>query len=520
MKKKLFSLALALALCWGLTVPVFASNLKESYETFHIMVPYYTVKKGTTDFAGVVYSSYWGLKDKSGNTVIEPVYANLTLSDNALIATKKVGSYYADGIIDIYENVLLQFQYSRIRQIRGTEYFEVDDSKTFLRGIVNSEYTMVVPPQYSKVGILSEQDGYFCVSDTHNSEVSEESRCFEGIGSTGLKWGVCDRSGKLIIPCKYKDLRYLGDNMFAVQDDTGYCGVLNAHNNQVLPFSYEYIAGYAQGAFIVVEFTSQEIKENYRKYGGIPWQGDEHFLCGLVNIHGDILFPMIYDRIILNADGTGKVGTWNGQYTQSAAFGGSSAPQWKSLDYEPFDIKTLVPIPSGLSNTFTDVRPTDYFADAVLWAVEKNITSGTSKTTFSPDATCSKVQILTFLWHANGSPEPTAANTFTDITPADYFYKAALWAAEKGLVSGSTFGANTDCTRAMTVEYMWKAAGSPAPAGKADFDDVPANADYAQAVAWAVEKNITSGTGDGTFSPAATCTRGQIVTFLYRAMGK
>lgn len=90
MKKKLFSLALALALCWGLAVPVFASNLKESYETFHIMVPYYTVKKGTTDFAGVAYSSYWGLKDKSGNTVIEPVYADLTLVDNALIATKKL----------------------------------------------------------------------------------------------------------------------------------------------------------------------------------------------------------------------------------------------------------------------------------------------------------------------------------------------------------------------------------------------------------------------------------------------
>ncbi|WP_251318308.1 S-layer homology domain-containing protein [Flintibacter muris] len=171
-------------------------------------------------------------------------------------------------------------------------------------------------------------------------------------------------------------------------------------------------------------------------------------------------------------------------------------------------------------NSFIDIKASDYFADAVQWAVEQDITSGTSKTTFSPNATCSKAQILTFLWRANGSPEPTAATPFTDVKTADYFYKAALWAAEKGLVSGSTFGANTDCTRAMTVEYMWKAAGSPAPAGKADFDDVPANADYAQAVAWAVENEITSGTGGGNFSPTATCTRGQIVTFLYRAMGK
>ena len=95
-----------------------------------------------------------------------------------------------------------------------------------------------------------------------------------------------------------------------------------------------------------------------------------------------------------------------------------------------------------------------------------------------------------------------------------------MWAAEKGLVSGSTFGANTDRTHAMTMEYMWKAAGSPAISSKASFTDVPANADYAQAVAWALENKITSGTGSGNFSPAATCTRGQIVTFLHRAMGK
>lgn len=176
------------------------------------------------------------------------------------------------------------------------------------------------------------------------------------------------------------------------------------------------------------------------------------------------------------------------------------------------------PMPSAVS--FTDVAPTAYYAEAVKWAVEKNITSGTSANTFSPNATCNRAQILTFLWRANGSPELSAANPFTDIKTSDYFYKAALWAVEKGMVSGSTFGANTDCTRAMTVEYMWKAAGSPATADKANFNDVPANANYAQAVAWAVEQKITSGTGKNTFSPSSTCTRGQIVTFLYRALGQ
>ena len=168
---------------------------------------------------------------------------------------------------------------------------------------------------------------------------------------------------------------------------------------------------------------------------------------------------------------------------------------------------------------FIDVKSTDYFANAVQWAVEKNITSGTSKTTFSPDATCNRAQILSFLWRASGSPEPTAANPFSDITSTDYFYKAALWAAEKGMVSGSSFGASTPCTRASTMEYMWKAAGSPAVSYNGKFDDVSTSADYAQAVAWAVENKITAGTSKTTFGPDSTCTRGQIVTFLHRAMG-
>ena len=111
-------------------------------------------------------------------------------------------------------------------------------------------------------------------------------------------------------------------------------------------------------------------------------------------------------------------------------------------------------------------------------------------------------------------------DTISDAERSAYFYKMALWATEKGLVSTSIFGANTDCTRAMTMEYMWKAAESPVLAGKADFTDVPANSNYAQAVAWAVENKVTSGTGGSSFSPAATCTHGQIVAFLYRAMGK
>lgn len=306
---------------------------------------------------------------------------------------------------------------------------------------------------------------------------------------------------------------------------------------------------------------------------------------------------------------------------------------------------------SAPSGGFTDVNPSDYYADAVKWAVDRKITSGTSATTFSPKKTCSVAEILTFLWNANGQPEPTGRNPFSDISTGDYFYKAAVWAAGKGLVSGNKLNPNAPCTRAMVMEYLWKLAGSPASKGESykpltltktwdgnvctvtfdaasvkkstvklcddqfdadgvshnimdnedsllitvptgstvkidnpdagtpwgtdalegkwhysdnagvyhsdpgvsseilssdeklrpnavylfsmkgtlyhlmeasassSFSDVPVSAAYAQAVTWAVENGITAGTSDTTFSPNNTCTRGEIVTFLHRAMG-
>ncbi|WP_298033092.1 S-layer homology domain-containing protein [uncultured Dysosmobacter sp.] len=194
------------------------------------------------------------------------------------------------------------------------------------------------------------------------------------------------------------------------------------------------------------------------------------------------------------------------QYTVGASVPDLTAP----------DIQPTTPTPT---EGFTDVPASAYYAEAVDWAVENNITAGTSATTFSPDRTCTTAQILTFLWRAKGSPEPKAGDSFSDISSSDYFYKAALWAKEKGLVSGDTFNGDTPCTRSATVTYLWKLAGRPAASGSA-FTDVPAGADYAQAVAWAVKNGVTSGTSQTTFSPDTTCTRGQIVTFLYRDMVK
>ncbi|MCI9157234.1 MAG: hypothetical protein HFF44_09920 [Lawsonibacter sp.] len=276
---------------------------------------------------------------------------------------------------------------------------------------------------------------------------------------------------------------------------------------------------------------------------------------------------------------------------------------------------------------FTDVKKSDYFADPVLWATLNKITAGTSATTFSPNENCTVAQILSFLYRAYNSPKVSGSNPFSDVKSSDYYYNAALWAYGKGMVTGSTFGGDRPCTRAMAVTYMWQAAGGAWSASgefkvsksviygyngnggdvvipdgitkivdgfygerltsltipvsvtevgvtafgynqnltdvyyegsktqwdaiKVDentggdwafgdtkptihynskmpeqkpvntgFTDVSSTADYAQAVKWAVDKGVTAGTSDTTFSPDSVCTRGQIVTFLHRALAK
>lgn len=180
----------------------------------------------------------------------------------------------------------------------------------------------------------------------------------------------------------------------------------------------------------------------------------------------------------------------------------------------------VTPPPTGNSG-FTDVAADAYYYEPVQWAVEKNITSGTTDTTFSPDNTCTTAQILTFLWRTKGSPEPTSTeNPFTDVQESDYYYKAALWAKENNVLPlpfNPAFQGDTPCTRGMSMLYIWRAAGFFAAEKSSNFTDVPATTLYAPAVDWAVENGITYGTSDTTFSPDNTCTRAQIMTFLYRA---
>ena len=213
----------------------------------------------------------------------------------------------------------------------------------------------------------------------------------------------------------------------------------------------------------------------------------------------------------------GRGSTWGETVSfvdRGETFYSHSAYQWHAakcgLSYGSFA--------SQFGTFFRDVADDAYYYDAVIWAVDQGITNGTSAAAFSPNQTCTRAQIITFLWRAAGSPAPAASHTVPDVAEGEYYSTAVQWAAENNLFNeGTLFRPNDPCTRGAAVEFMWRADGCVNITTETGFTDVPMEASYSIAVDWAVLQGITNGTSATTFSPEQTCTRGQIVTFLYRA---
>lgn len=174
-------------------------------------------------------------------------------------------------------------------------------------------------------------------------------------------------------------------------------------------------------------------------------------------------------------------------------------------------------------NPFTDVKESDWCYDAVLWAVDEGVTEGMTKTTFAPDATCTRAQTVTFLWRGYGKPAASAENPFRDVKSDDWFHDAVLWAVKMDVTKGTsdvTFSPDDTVTRAQVVTFLWRCAGCPSVSAENPFFDVAQSAYYYNAVLWAVENKITLGMTNATFAPDAGCTRAQIVTFLWRYLNK
>lgn len=175
-------------------------------------------------------------------------------------------------------------------------------------------------------------------------------------------------------------------------------------------------------------------------------------------------------------------------------------------------------------DAFKDVKATDYYYNPVKWAVENGVSSGTSNNTFSPTSPCTRAQVMTFLWRAMGSPEPhRPTSDFIDVKETDYYKDAVQWAVENNVTAGTSnelFSPNAVCTRGQVMTFLWRAEKSPQPKTRSNvFKDVSSSNYYYNPVLWAVENGVTAGTGRTTFSPGQKCTRGQVMTFLWHVRG-
>ena len=242
---------------------------------------------------------------------------------------------------------------------------------------------------------------------------------------------------------------------------------------------------------------------------------------GMEWMAGEVDPPRIYGTAGIPIETRAKEQFARDDYT------GTYVSKWKICTGDGIQINhTLTCVLTKDGNPFVDVKDSDYFFKAVLWAVthDPQVTNGIDLTHFGPGKTCTRGQVVTFLWRAAGCPEPTSSkNPFVDVKESDYFYDAVLWAVENEITNGmdpTHFGPATGCTRGQVVTFLWRAEGKPEPTSSENpFKDVKSDDYYYLPVLWAVEQGITNGTSANTFSPKATCTRGQIVTFLYRDMG-
>ena len=212
---------------------------------------------------------------------------------------------------------------------------------------------------------------------------------------------------------------------------------------------------------------------------------------------------------------------WEPTTVTIRGYEGTYAQQYAKEQNFLFESIGAAPSDPGTTDGFKDVPADAYYADAVNWALEKGITTGTSATTFSPNDVCTRAQIVTFLWRAAGEPKSSSTGVpFNDVKSGDYFSKAVLWAVDKDITTGTgngTFSPNAACSRGQCVTFLWRAKDKPEAGSGTAFKEVPVDEYFTDAVAWAVENGVTTGLSTTSFGPNASCTRAQIVTFLYRA---
>ena len=342
----------------------------------------------------------------------------------------------------------------------------------------------------------------------------------------GVRYGAIDPEGGEVLPVEYDGFVSCVNGSGAVLRE-GRWAFVSSGGQMLTGFRFDSLSNFTEGVARVgtggrrgvvdssgtLLFTVDGEQILPCSGGVIPVQNREG-LWGIYDKDGTLLVDFEYDRAF-HWDGylwLKRGGLWRVYLTEDVLADRASAAAAAA------EADVLVEAVASVG-TFSDVPPDAYYAQAVTWATDSDIITGTGGGLFSPERPCTTGEIVVCLWRAAGRPEPEVENPFSDVSPNHYYYQAALWAYENGLVEGDTFAAAEPCTRAMVVTYLWGMDGRPYGLTDA-FSDVSADAAYAQAVAWAVDRGITEGNDSGLFQPDSICSRGQIVTFLYRYIGE
>ncbi len=398
-----------------------------------------------------------------------------------------------NGMMDMNGKVILEEKYASIvgayenGAYTGDLITRLDDEENwrYVYGMYTADGKQIFADKYTELYHLT--DGKYRLND-------------------GEHYGIMSKSGTTVIPFNYVDMRVHTLYFIELYDGT-YYSIVDVNNNTIVGASSEEINLFKSEAYYSLGDALDQARREAPQYDGysknvypICYKTAEGYKTAYIDYTtGKSDGEVAHRASNINADGQFVYRAENGLYGFAKLSGGT-----EPVKPEPQPEPTL-------PTAFTDVPANAYFVEPVKWAVDRKITNGTSATEFSPNDTCTTAQILTFLYRSQGEPAVSSENPFSDVKETDYFCKAAIWAYENGLVEGGTFGGSTPCTRMSTVTYLYKLSGEPVPTTENKFTDVDS-----PAVTWAVEAGVTTGTSDTTFTPEQTCTRGQIVTFLYR----
>ena len=377
----------------------------------------------------------------------------------------------------------------------------------------------------SNLGNSAMVDCYNASPITYNSSDPAGTQAQHLVQAGGLVWGItycwlqrCFNTGDITVAYSGEMLTYSTACGIAAYMDVGEIpGVYNTtvEVSSYLKDCYNTGALTANGTFGLMGYTKSDFyMDNCYSVGKM--KVDPMALNGQTSKSAnDIAFySRGYDELRGNRTNNGVNAVSGAAWQYSAKLGR------KVLKSHPEDTLNLTQQGAVTVGGFNDVKANSYYADPVLWAVKNGVTNGTSSTTFSPALGCKRGEILTFLWRSLGKPEPTISNPFTDLSNSKaYYYKPALWAYEMGMLSGTTFAESTPCTRGEAVYYLWKAigGGNSNLIPVTDFTDVPASSPYSMAVSWAKYNSVTNGSSSSLFGLNNVCSRGEIVTFLWRA---